>query len=568
MYQCLHCWKRKSIDVMKKFRLQLETDGAIFLNVLKHEKGNEYSLFWRIELKNSGPVLLQRFCDEKRFVVVDWTANVWVFDVEKKEKVFSKKFSGNITGKAVLSDDNTRLYVCYSKGGEHVAILNLEDYSIIRDLVYPDMGFVYHFEKYQDKLMLYSCTERSSEWSHHYSIIDIKTGEFSRQVLPFTQFDSSDRKRPRLDEKNGKLIMPYWGDIEYRKDDNDATIFIYKLMILDMKTFEVEKIISVREFPIKQIAYKERDSILYSERLIADEGGDRYREAMKRLLLNLNSLVLDDDGKSFWLCWRGGIVRRVDYDGNMSPLYATKGKPGSTISNAFEHNGFHSHLVEVRNDGVILQEHAKRNWMPIVKMNQMGAAIGDFIAIDLQELPIDAQIVIVKTEEDLEIEAERIYNVVNLENVDNHPSVLAALDYMIESEWKQVGHYLAFLFKDKDNKLISEKEFFKQIWEIEGALERMEKIAEKALNTGVHDRWGGDNDQTVLFNLFVRLCIADVKYHQLGLQFANEMDRDHDNWSCQDILGAVSDSMGSEAFQKELKNWEDLAEYVEYHDLE
>ena len=546
---------------MKKFKLQLERQGANFVSVLKHEKGNEYSLHWRIELENDQPIVLMDFYAENRFIVVDWMAQVWAFDLDKKEKIYEKAFSTKITGKAVFSEDKAKLFICYSKPKAHVATLDLSDFSIIQDLEYPDTGYVYFFERYLDKLLLYSCTDGKA-WSHGYSIIDIETGEFSKQLLPFTQFSDFDLKRPTLDQKNEKLIMPYWGDVEFRKVANDEPIFMYKMMIVDMKTFELEKIIPVREFPVKQIDCYERDSIKSAERLLADEKEEDYRDALGNLIGNLNSTVLDADGKSFWLCWRGGIVRRVDYDGNMSPLYAAKTKENSTVKNAFEHNFYHCHLNQLRDDGVILQE-AERNWMPIKDMNQMGADIGDFIAIDLLEVPADAQIVISKSEDDLEVEAERIYNVVPLGSIKDPKAVLAALDFMIDSEWKRVGHYLAFLFKLNDKSTISEKEFFKQIWEIDGALDRMEKIAAKALEFGVHDRWGGDNDETALLNLFIPLCGADAKYHKLGFQFLNDMDRDHDDWSCQLLIGAIVTRIGPEAFGKELENWEELAEFIE-----
>lgn len=552
---------------MKKYRLQLLRDGGNFINVLKHIDGNNYSIHWRIELGNSQPIVLWTFIDDKRFVVVDWMAKVWVFDIERKEEVYKKAFSSEITGKAILSDDKKQLYVCYSKSDPHVAILNLENFSLVRDLAYPDMGYVYHFQKYRDMLMLYSCTDWD-EWSHHYDIVDIETGEFSNQVIPFTQFDDSDRKRPLLDEKNGKLIMPYWGEIKHRKGADGEPIFVYKMMIVDMETFEVEKVFPVREFPVQQIACYERDGIKAAERLLAVERGENYQEGMGNLMLNMNSMQMDEDGKSFWLCWRGGIVRKVDYDGNMSPMYATKTRPHNTVVEAFNHNFFHSSLSSISDKGFIFQEGGERLWMERPTLKELNAAIGDFVAIDLVPIPETESIVIVKSEEDQENEAERIFNVVRFNNMDDQESILEALDFMIESEWKQVGHYLAFLFKDKDKNTYSEKVFYKEIHEIDGALDRMEKIAKKALKIGVHDRWGGDNDQTMLFNLFFHLCDSDAKYSEIGFRYIDEMDADHDRESCSDMIYAVQDAMGHEAWKKELEKRTELAEYIEYFGLD
>jgi len=546
---------------MKGFKLKLELDGNNFISVLKHEKGNEYSLHWRIALGNDKPIVLLNFYEEKKFVVVDWTAHVWVFDIEKKEELYNNKFSKEITGKGALSDDKKQLYLCYSEEEAHVAILSLEDFSIHRDMEYPDIGYVYHFEKYRDKFLLYSCTKWDG-WSHEYSIIDIETGAFSQQKLPHPQFDDSDRKRPILDEKNEKLIMPYWGEIEYRKDVNDQPVFMYRMMILDMKTFELEKIISVREFPVDQIDSMERYRLEAVEGMLSNEREEDYQEGLGILMRKVDSVVLAEDGNSFWIFWRGAIVRRVDYDGNLSPLYVAKTNSGEV----FKHDFPFSMLDELREDGILFRRDRDNTWLPIENMNQMGATVQDFIAIEMLEVPENYQVIITKSKEDAEDEAEQIYNLIPITSIKNKKSVLGALDYMLRNDWKQVGHYLAFLFKSK-KKSISEKEFFKQIWEIDGALDRMEKIAKKALKYGVKNRWGGDNDQATLFNLFLCLCAADPKYNQLGFQFADDMDRDHDNWSCEQILEALSNSMGVAAYKKELENWEDLVSFIEYHEL-
>jgi len=230
---------------MRKFKLEQEHDGAnaiSVINVMKEIQGDEYSLYWRIELKNVHPIDFLEFIDEYRFVAADETAHVWIFDLVNKKEILVKKFSRETDGKVAFSDDRSQLFVCYTKDGQQVDILNLLDYSIRND------------------------------------------------------------------------------------QDND--------------------------------------------------------------------MVREDEG---------------------------------------------------------------------------------------------------------------IYNVIPLKSIEDKDAVLTALDFMIERNWKQVKHYLAFLFKNNSSQSYTEKEFFEGIWEIDGALDRMENIAKAALNLGVHDKWGGDDDETVLFNLFYRL---------------------------------------------------------------
>lgn len=61
-----------------------------------------------------------------------------------------------------------------------------------------------------------------------------------------------------------------------------------------------------------------------------EDGAKEYNEALAHFIQNLNSMRLST-GNSVWLCWRGGIVRRVDYDGNLSPIYAASKLPYSTL---------------------------------------------------------------------------------------------------------------------------------------------------------------------------------------------------------------------------------------------
>lgn len=348
------------------------------------------------EIPTDEPLRLWEFISETRIAIVDWYARVWIYEVEEPDLVFQHSFSTALTGKAVLSEDLSQMHIIYDKDDYHHAIIDLDKLEIISDKKYP-LSYVRHCELYKDSLMLYFCSKRKG-WNHGYDIIDLKTGEHRKQALPDTKLDDSDKKSPYIDHKNDKIVFPYYTEVAYREDADQGDIFTFQVAVVDLKTFELEKVIPVRDMPMRLLECYEDDAQKAATNLKLKpepetEEEKKWQKAVKTLNGNLNSLTFDEDGKSFWICWRGGIVRRVDYDGNLSPLYAKVQDLGEgKMSPPFEDHFNHSVLYNIYPDRLVILEHsifAQIRMEDLKGKDEMSANIEDVCPVQILSIPED-----------------------------------------------------------------------------------------------------------------------------------------------------------------------------------
>ncbi len=552
---------------MNNYRLQIDVAGNYFAKVIEQKNENDYHLYWQIDLKSDEPIVFSQFYSDTRFLIMNWCGRVWIFDASTKEKLYEHTFSKEICNLGVLSKDQQFFYVAYEgpESNTYIAKIDLAKLAVESDKEFESVQFLQLFEQYKDHFIFYRSGENwdLDQWEHYFETVNFETEAYQKYILPYPQLEDFDKKSPTIDAENGKAIMPYWGKVEIAKDDNGNDLFIFKIIIIDLDTFEIEKILPVRKFTQRQLSYFEDAANRTAENVQLSPDSEEYDEAMSDFCGNLNNIVLDDDGQSFWLCWRGGIVRRVDYDGNMSPLYAATSRTYNTIVGAFELFNYHSYLMEVNKEGLILQEHSNQQWMAIENIEKMDANIDEFIGISLTELPETETISIIKSEEAEQEEKERIYNVINFDSFDKDEDILKVLEEMLSMKFEQIGHYLAFLYKDKDGKEYQEYEFFERAIDVDGAVPLIEKIANKTLAFGIDGVYGANNEDHALFNLFFRLVLSDKKYAPMGFKYLEAVDLDHDVDNFGDMIGALEEVL-EEKFEEELNKNEYVKDYYDY----
>ncbi len=552
-----------------KYKLQVERSGDNTITVLEHIKENKYKVHWTVTSKHdSEPVHFLGFYTETRFIYMNWHGTTKIYDIETKEELFNQIYGDSLTSKAMLSDDNKTLYIRTKVGRENCLIaINLETFEEIKriPLPYDQFRYIRFCDKIGDKFYFYNNELKHRNFVNRYNIVDFETEEITTHDLPYPQTAKHEPRSPLLNIKNRKGIMPYWDKVEVSKNEKDEPIFSYKLMVFDIDTFEVEKIFPVLQFSQRMLSYFERDTDTMAEQFMSEEKeGREYDEALADFIQNLNTIRLSADRNSVWLCWRGGIVRRVDYNGSLSPVYVTASQPDSTLKGAFELFTFHSYLMSVKDDGLILQEHGNQVWMAIDDINKMDAKIEDFIGIELTEVDKSKGIEIVKSDKDLEEESERIYNVFKLGDFEKDEDVLVCLKSIDVSKISAKAHYIALLFKDKNGETYEENEFFARAISVKGAADIMEVIARDALKYGYKYKFGSNNEDHAYFNLFYNLVDSDKKYAQLGFEFLEEADLDHDVDNFPDMIDAISSNMSDEEFQKMLNENEHIKSYYEY----
>lgn len=553
---------------MNKYKLFIDRQGSYFVKVGKLNSNNEYDIIWQKDLRSDEPLELYQFFSETQFVVVNWKGRVWIFDVEKKEKQFDQTFSTNISAKSFLTDNKNFLYIAYENETSKTAVskIDLSKIAIETTKEINEINYFDSFTEFKGNFIFYRKDEDwdTNEFEHFFYTYNFESGISQKHILPYPQLSQFGNIVPEIDRKNGKAILAYWGEVEKIKDEKGYPQFVFKIIIYDLNTFEVDKIIPVRIFNKRQLTYSEGEAQKTINDIINPEDKEAYNDAMTTFCENLNNIVIDKVSQAFWVCFRGGIIRKIDYKGNMSPIYATNTRRHNTSKGAFESHGFHSYIFEVKNNGVILIEHSTKHWMAIPDIQRMNAKIDDFISIDITEVPKESECQVIKSEEASREEKERIYNVIEFIGFYDGQDVLDALEEVALLPFKQVGHYLAFLFQDAEMENYEEYEFFKSAIHVEGASEIMEKIAYKALDFGIHGVYGANNEDHALFNLFLQLVLSDKKHASLGFKFLENIDYEHDVENFGEMIDALETTLGKREFKKQLKKHEKVNEWYKY----
>lgn len=539
-----------------KYKLQVDRSGDNTITVLEHIEDNKYKIHWTVTSKHdSEPVYFLKFYTLTRFIYMNWNGTTKIYDVDTKEELFNQYYGNSLTSKAMLSDDNKTLYIRTKAAKENCLIaINLETFEEIKriQLPYDKFRYIRFCDRVNKRFYFYQNELKRREFTNMYNVVDFETEEITTYELPHPQKAKNEPIAPILNLKNRKGVMPCWDKIEIIDKEDGKRYFVFKLMVFDMDTFEVEKIFPVYHMKTPSISfYKNPES-------------KEYIKDHERYIKKLASLQIDQDGKHIWLSWNGGIVRKVDYDGNLSPLYAGSVTNNGKVYEPFKLGNFLSFIKKVTTKNIILRVNRNLYSMEIDDMNKMDAKIDDFIGIELKNHQKENEIEIIKSDKDLEEESERIYNVFKFGDFNKDEDIITCLKSIDVSNISAKAHYIALLFKDKNGDTYEEREFFKKAIKVEGAPDLMEIIAKDALKYGYKFKYGSNNEDHAYFNLFYYLVSSDKKYAQLGFEFLEEADLDHDVDNFPDMIDAIQSNMTDKEFRKMLDANEHVKSYYEY----
>lgn len=541
----------------KNYKLQTSKKGNNIISVLEHIDENKYKIAWNIEVKDSKPICFLKFFSETKFIYMNWSGAVRVYDLETKKELFYKENeSESSNSRAILSDEKTKIYLQTKIENNdfflEICLLTFKENKRIL-LPYDVVGYIESFDKVGDKFYFYQSTDNKP--AHHFSILDIEKLEIIKKELPYPHKKEtlSPLFRRVIDSNNRKIIMPLWDKIELLKNEKGTTEFVYKIIVINIDTFEVDKIIPVLHFNTRMLSYYESEgeemhSIFTSKQF----GTEEYDDFIVEFIENLNTIQLAEDSKSFWACFRGGLVRKINYNGNLSPLYVTASLPESERNDEFGIYHFDSHISELKDDGVILKEDDELSWMPINDYDKFDEKIENYVSIELEVVPEKYTTKILKTNKDITTQKESKYNIVEITDFNDEKSVIEALNKMLKMEFERKGHYVAFLYKDKNGEYLEEKAFFQKAVKIEDAIAIMETIAYKTLKFGIKRFYGGNNEDHSLFNLFYQLVESNKIYAQLGIDYLNAVDLDHDTGNLEAIIEVIKKQIGEKSLQEML----------------
>lgn len=541
---------------MKGYKLKNHRDGINHITVLRHLEGNKYESVWKFSLEgDDNPISFLQFIHEEQFAVMNWDGWLRIYDLSSRKEVYNHNFEGSVTARAFLSGDGSRLYIKTGGIVNQLIIMRTNDHVIEsgRALTFGGIDSTKHIQQYGNRLLFYSSAGRSPDWMHKYGVYDLEADGFSSFDLPHPQREPYNPAQPSLDAIAGIGIMPCWQEPQYREEDGDK-IFTQQLMFFDLEAFKVQQILPVREVPSAELNSSNAKKSPEVLRALTSSVRDRsYDKAMQAFLYSLDSIVPEGDGKSCWLMWRNGSMRRVWYKGKLSPIYEPSTKMNSILRFSQEPDGF-----------ILHKSHDQQSLMHIADFDRVGAIHETEICQLDYSVPDNRRMQILNSLQAEEWDSERIYHVIPFAGVRDAASILAALELVVAktAEGRKIkkGHLLCFLFKNKSRKTYEEKAFFAKAIKVKGAEKLMLQIAKNTLALNIDALYGSNNEDNALCHCFFTLLRNDPKHADLIFTYMDQIDLEHDSGNMEDFRELLIVQLGEEEFEKRLSKWAKLKE--------
>jgi len=554
----------------EKYKVFTEQDGVNHVKIYKSE-GSQYVNDWNFPLKSDEePIVLSEFYTESRFVLMNWNGWIRAYDADTKEILFDHTLNGSVDAKAILSLDKSNLYVALTgDSSTNLVQISLDTFAI-EAVELPDIYNDLLQIRKDGSLLFYKedwkHVEDKKVYKHFYSVLDVNTKNIQQFELAYAAQYAFNEFKPVIDTNNNWAIMPAYDDVVSKTHSADETFFEFKIALFDLNTFEIVKIVSVRDFPSNHLGYSEYESKEMNELFLAPERKKDYYNALSEFYGNLNSIRVVADG--FWLCWRGGILRKVDLNFNLSPLLVTNSRPNNTIKGMFSHHGFHSHLYEINDQAIILAEHLDlcKAFMPDINSADSETEIAlDFNKTSLEELynlstPTDQQME-VELRDYIQIEVSDLSKKKGFTDALNQIEVIVS-----DLNTAGIGSTLLFIIKDKKGKIVHEPEFFSGA--IDHNIKRIEAIVKKFIEYPKSKYVYRNSEEAALCYAVFELAKKGDTYIKTTLQYLSAIDLDHDVFNLENTIPVLEEIYNIKELTKKMKAVsKELAEWYEgYHE--
>lgn len=552
----------------EKYKVFTEQEGVNHVKIYVSE-GSQYVNDWNFPLKGDDePIILSEFYTESRFVLMNWNGWIRAYDADTKELVFDHKLNGSVDAKAVLSLDKSKLYVALSIDSsaylvqislDTFAIETIELSDIYNDLlqIRKDGSLLFYKEDWQH-------VEDKKVYKHFYSVLDVNTKNIQQFELPYAAQFSFNEFKPVIDIDNNWVIMPAYEDVAHKTNSSGETIFEFKIVLYDLNSFEIVKSLSVREFPLNQLGYSEYECKEMNELFLNSERNKSYYKALREFYDNLNSIQVVTDG--FWLCWRGGILRKINSTFNMSPLLVMSSRPHNSGEGMFEHSGFHSYLYQIDEQKIILTEHLDlyKSSMPEINFTDPETPI----AIHFEETSLE-EIFNLRSSTENKNEAElRNYIQINVNDLSQKKGFTDALKQIetVVSDLNAagIGSILKFIIYDTKGKTYQEPEFFAEATEHD--TKHIISIVNKFIDYPKAKYIYRNDEETALCYAVFELAKKGNDYISTVFSYLTAIDLDHDVFTKEYIFPLLEENYGRDELMKKMEAIsEELAEWYGYY---
>ncbi|CAM1340971.1 hypothetical protein [Tenacibaculum amylolyticum] len=525
-----------------KYLIETKQDGGNHVQVLKKRKENHYTLAWTFALKgDSEPIVLAEMYNDDCFVIGNWNGWIRMYSISKKELIFEKNYENRVNARAQISEDKTKLYVSLGRK-KAVEIISLIDFSILKTIKLSErVKSKYASLINEEKIIYYHC--KRSHDTHGFYVLNPVSEELKYFPMKYPQWDSIEIFKPTINVKKNVGVMPFTDDIEIKKNEEGVPVFVLKIMVFDLDTFEITKIIPIRELSVEHLGYDESDNEEKAEQLKTKDDEEAYKDAVASLINDhIYSIVFDVD-HSIWVSFRGGIVRNVTLEGTLSPLLATASLNDNTPG-VFKLPYFHSRIHKVKENAIILEEHPDIYEMPYNKEELKSTQK----VIPKKVMSTKLYEVDISTEEQQAIEELKMV-VVDVSGIDLEFSYIVALDEMVKLTTAiddiRSGHLLQFRVKN-NNGVEDDEVFFNNAIQVKGGEDRMVKIIKNFVAYEDAGSLYNDCEITALGHAMYILADKSEKHIDLTIQYLGAIDFDHDVFNRESLLPLLKEKYHKE----------------------
>ncbi len=492
------------------------------------KQGEGGELVWQFPLdRNTNPIVLKTFIDGSRFMIMDWEGALWCFDVEQKSRLYFNDFKAGLSSRALLSDDGKFLYL-YLKSDkprvENLAVMELSKFSIVKEFKFEHPLHDYGFWRRKDGTFIVYFLDGDDE-EHGFITLDPSGKKHTRYDLSLSRHSDFDAFPPWIDTENNIGVRRYY-DLEIKKSGGKE-LFVSKVAVFDLDTFKDTVIIPAREFPPEQVGSygdeKEPDPLV--EELREAFAENQLTEDTDEFTDFINTVKFTGDGY-FWICYQGGVLRKIALDGSRLSSYVLAKEKGMPYP-PFMNKRFHTHIESVNEPEIILRQHD--TWYRLTLPDRDLFGKDEFIEVDAVEFDPYGHFTVSKKAKKKKEELGLV--TVTVKNIQDRDDLLSALNEIekLTRKIKKIrsGETLAFLIKD-GKKSLDEKKFFKKAAEYPEALPVIRKIIENYVSYDKHGELYTDIETTALAWAVEALVSKDPEYMESYMDYLSVIDMEHD----------------------------------------
>lgn len=541
--------------VLEKFKIIVENDGVNHIKIFK--KANKgFVNDWNFTIKEDEPIVFKDFFSESKFVLVGSNGRVQAYDAITHKPLFGVDLNADLNAQAVFSLDKSKLYVAYKLDSNEGYLTVFDLHALTMQTL--ELSDIYNktLDIRNDGTLLFykhdwERINNVKTYKHFYSTLDLNTGTVEQYELPFAPQFSFGSFKPVVDIENNRAIMPVYDEVVHKTKENGDPLFEFRLFLLNLTTFETTHLFSVRDFPKDQLGYYEYECEEMAEQFLSPKRSDDYDDALRTFYENLNTIKVVKDG--IWLCWRGGILRKVTFDFNLSPLLVTSTMPTSTLKGMFTHTHFHSNLYQIDDslivfeEGLVLYKTPMPNWKDNDIDTPIALQLDNTDFDDIYQLSYSKdQYVEIETRNQIKIQ------VADLSSKDSYMSALTQMEKIVSSlETQGIGSVLIFTVSDTQGSTLHEPEFFAQA--VVYAPEQVKTIIEKFNQYKKAKYLYGNPEKTALCHAVFELAKTGGTYLTTVLRYLSIIDLDHDVFNRENLLPYLEETYSLEELARKME---------------